>query len=136
MREFRFVFSHSLISSQFYTHESSYGFCWVAWLFRCVNFEVKIYATKSNYDLRFTTKVYIHYFACAVGRQLFQIFVLLLPFLSDSAQFAFKKEQYPVTAHVPNFDFLTGCREFKRCEESKDRFRPYDFCLRLSCTTS
>ena len=30
------------------------------------------------------------------------------------------KEQYPVTAHVPHFDFLqTGCREFKRCEESK-----------------
>ena len=29
------------------------------------------------------------------------------------------KEQYPVTAHVPNFDFLTGCREFKRCEENK-----------------
>ena len=30
-----------------------------------------------------------------------------------------QKEQYPVTAHVPNFDFLTGCRKFKRCEESK-----------------
>ena len=29
------------------------------------------------------------------------------------------KEQYPVTEHVPNFDFLTGCREFKRREESK-----------------
>ena len=29
------------------------------------------------------------------------------------------KEQYPVTAHVPNFEFLTGCREFKRHEESK-----------------
>ena len=29
------------------------------------------------------------------------------------------KEQYPVTVHVPNFDYLTGCREFKRCEESK-----------------
>ena len=29
------------------------------------------------------------------------------------------KEQYPATAHVPNFDFLTGCREFKWCEESK-----------------
>ena len=29
------------------------------------------------------------------------------------------KEQYPVTAHVPNFDFWTGCREIKRCEESK-----------------
>ena len=25
------------------------------------------------------------------------------------------KEQYHVTVHVPNFDFLTGCREFKRC---------------------
>ena len=29
------------------------------------------------------------------------------------------KEQYAVTAHVPNFDFRTGCREIKRCEESK-----------------
>ena len=25
------------------------------------------------------------------------------------------KEQYPVTVQVPNFDFLTGCREFRRC---------------------
>ena len=29
------------------------------------------------------------------------------------------KEQYPITAHAPNFDFWTGCREIKRCEESK-----------------
>ena len=29
------------------------------------------------------------------------------------------KEQYPLTAHAPNFDFWTGCREIKRCEESK-----------------
>ena len=29
------------------------------------------------------------------------------------------QEQYPVTAHAPNFDFWTGCREIKRCEESK-----------------
>ena len=29
------------------------------------------------------------------------------------------KEQYPVTVHEPNLDFLTGCRKFKRCEESK-----------------
>ena len=29
------------------------------------------------------------------------------------------KAQHPVTAHVPNFAFLTGCREFRRCEESK-----------------
>ena len=28
-------------------------------------------------------------------------------------------EQYPVTAHALNFDFWTGCREIKRCEESK-----------------
>ena len=26
---------------------------------------------------------------------------------------------YPVTAHAPNFVFSTGCREIKRCEESK-----------------
>ena len=32
---------------------------------------------------------------------------------------AFLKEQHPVTAHAPNFDFWTGCREIKRCEESK-----------------
>ena len=31
----------------------------------------------------------------------------------------FLKEQYPVTLHAPNFDFWTGCREIKRCEESK-----------------
>ena len=35
---------------------------------------------------------------------------LLLPYL---------KEQYPVTVHAPNLDFWTGCREIKRCEESK-----------------
>ena len=29
------------------------------------------------------------------------------------------KEQYPVTARAPNFDFWTGCREIKRCEVSK-----------------
>ena len=29
------------------------------------------------------------------------------------------KERYPVTAHAPNVDFRTGCREVKRCEESK-----------------
>ena len=29
------------------------------------------------------------------------------------------KEQYPVTAHAPNFYFWTGCPEIKRCEESK-----------------
>ena len=29
------------------------------------------------------------------------------------------KEQCPVAAHAPNFDFWTGCREIKRCEESK-----------------
>ena len=29
------------------------------------------------------------------------------------------KEQYPFTAHAPNFDFWTGCREIKRCEENK-----------------
>lgn len=26
------------------------------------------------------------------------------------------KEQYPLTANAWNFDFVTGCREFKRCE--------------------
>ena len=39
------------------------------------------------------------------------VFVILVTYL--------KKEQYPVTAHAPNFDFWTGCREIKRCVESK-----------------
>ena len=29
------------------------------------------------------------------------------------------KEQFPVTAHAPNFDFWTGCREIRRWKESK-----------------
>ena len=29
------------------------------------------------------------------------------------------KEQYPVIAHAPNFDFWTGCPEIKRCEKSE-----------------
>ena len=29
------------------------------------------------------------------------------------------KEQYPVIAHAPTYDVWTGCREIKRCEESK-----------------
>ena len=29
------------------------------------------------------------------------------------------KEQYPVIAHAPTYDVWTGCRETKRCEESK-----------------
>ena len=32
----------------------------------------------------------------------------------------FLKEQYPITAHAPNFDFWTGCREIKRCEEHEE----------------
>ena len=30
------------------------------------------------------------------------------------------KEQYPVTARAPNFDFWRGCREIKRGEKSKE----------------
>ena len=41
------------------------------------------------------------------------------------------KEQYPVTAHAPNFDFWTGCREIKRCEESK-RILKNQFASRLA----
>ena len=33
------------------------------------------------------------------------------------------QEQYPLTAHAPNFDFWTGCREIKRCEESRRTFK-------------
>ena len=47
-------------------------------------------------------------------------------------------EQYPVTAHVPNFDFLTRCHEFERWEESKrtlknpfaSRFAEFDTTLK------
>ena len=40
------------------------------------------------------------------------------------------KEQYPVTAHAPNFDFWTGCCETKRCEESKRTLKnPFASCL-------
>ena len=41
------------------------------------------------------------------------------------------KEQYPVTAHAQNFDFWTGCREIKRCEESK-RILKNPFASRLA----
>ena len=41
------------------------------------------------------------------------------------------KEQYPVTAHAPNFDFWAGCREIKRCEESK-RILKNPFASRLA----
>ena len=41
---------------------------------------------------------------------------MLLLFLSTSEKL---KKQNPVTAHAPNFDFRTGCREIKRGEESK-----------------
>ena len=40
------------------------------------------------------------------------------------------KEQYLVTAHAPNVDFWTGCREIKRCEESKRTLKnPFVSCL-------
>ena len=38
---------------------------------------------------------------------------------SNSLKHEDLKEQYPVTAHAPNFDFWTGCPEIKTCEESK-----------------
>ena len=41
------------------------------------------------------------------------------------------KEQYPVTAHAPNFEFWTGCREIKRWEESK-RILKNPFASRLA----
>ena len=44
---------------------------------------------------------------------------LLSLFYPDVDYSIILKEQYPVTAHAPNFDFWTGCREIKRCEESK-----------------
>ena len=49
------------------------------------------------------------------------VFWLVLLYVSERGrtQSLILKEQYPVTAHAPNFDFWTGCREIKRCEESK-----------------
>ena len=47
------------------------------------------------------------------------------------------KEQYPVTTRPLNFDFWTGCREIKRCEESKKTLKnPFvsrlaEFCITL-----
>ena len=41
------------------------------------------------------------------------------------------KEQYPVTAHAPNFDFWTVCREIKICEDSK-RILKNPFASRLA----
>ena len=41
------------------------------------------------------------------------------------------KEQYLVNALAPNFDFWTGCREIKRCEESK-RILKNPFASRLA----
>ena len=38
------------------------------------------------------------------------------------------KEQYPVTEHVPNFAFLTGCHEFKRRDERSWK-NPFASCL-------
>ena len=40
-------------------------------------------------------------------------------FRVNAGQMEWLKEQYPVTAHAPNFDFRTGCPEINRCEESK-----------------
>ena len=51
--------------------------------------------------------------------------------LSFSSKVSHLKEQYPVTAHAPNFDFWTGCREIERYEESK-RTLKYPFASRLA----
>ena len=53
------------------------------------------------------------------------------------------KGQYPVTAHAPNFDFQTGCRKIKRCEEKKrtlknpfaSRFAEFNTTLKLLMIT-
>ena len=42
------------------------------------------------------------------------------------------KERYPVTAHASNFDFWTGCREIKRCEESIKENLEKSVCIALS----
>ena len=51
--------------------------------------------------------------ACAINEDKISKFNISCSHLWEGAL----KDQYPVTAHVPNFDFLTGCREFKRCEK-------------------
>ena len=46
------------------------------------------------------------------------------------------KDQYPVTAHAPNFDFWKGCPKIKRCEESKRTLKnPFASCLAEFDTT-
>ena len=58
----------------------------------------------------------------------------LYPFQNLSLGFILKivlKIQYPVTAHAPNFDFWTGCREIKRCEERR-RILKNPFASRLA----
>ena len=35
-------------------------------------------------------------------------------------KFSLLKEQYPVTAHVPNFDFLAGCSNSKDARRVRD----------------
>ena len=52
-------------------------------------------------------------------------------FAISKLQWLVLKEQYPVTAHAPNFDFWTGCREIKRREESK-RILKNPFASRLA----
>ena len=43
----------------------------------------------------------------------------MLGLIDGPHPFCSLKEQYPVTAHAPNFDFRTGCGEVKRDEDSK-----------------
>ena len=42
-----------------------------------------------------------------------------LPLYIKNTFFFFLKEQYPVTAHAPHFDFWTGCPEFKTTREQR-----------------
>ena len=68
--------------------------------------------------------------ACA--EQLFFSVIKQLFFFSRFRRLrSYLKQQYPVTAHAPNFDSWTGCREIKRCEESK-RILKNPFASRLA----
>ena len=51
---------------------------------------------------------------CKLSRCFQSVLQEMHPFLVYSRRL---KDQYPFTAYAPNFDFLTGGREFKRCEK-------------------
>ena len=69
------------------------------------------YQVKKNVIDRF---IYLHCLECVLMKA-----TCVLQLTSQNAKdFTPLTDQYAVTAHAPNFDFWTGCREIKTCEES------------------